>query len=1506
MKTVYLHGKLGKRFGKKWKLAVRSPMEAFSAIEANQEGFLSYMLEREKAGVKYFVLNKKPSKIKDKEDLEASMVTEGNVELRSSSSEFHVIPKVKGETGFLEIALIKSATGATILTVGQVIIPMAISFVVGAIMKALNKPPKRSDPTTTKSYLLQGGQNRQAQGVAVPLGYGRLKIGSTNIAEKTEAKRLTGEGVSQSKNPNALESFSQIEFLDLLSEGPIEGLADQNGNLIVPQGGKRAKVERGVFLNNVPIETTPHAGQVSTSNYILNEGGIMPVLKDGSEDDSTVIADECYSVRKYDTVLYGSGPYANTSEGMHQPTAASAIKAGAKVASHYVGNSEVSKVSFTMRAELQIQNDDGSTAPTEIRFAILVEKDHMEKNVLDPLSGCEALIEGGAGLSSHGDVDGYFKIEGIASSSYEFNLTLEYEKPQIKSRGVTFKFVRLTRESDPTTKGGEVGGLNKRRLLQFSSVVEFIKKPLLYPHSAIIKVLFDSKNFSSLPERSYHARLKKVPVPSNYNPETRVYDGPWDGLFKGQADSESSIHSISDSDKAWTDNPAWVFFDLLHNPRYGVGKFGLEEENIDKWQLYNISKYCDELVETEYPIETQSEVPLIFSKVNNTTIKISSAQFGSVGGAEAGDRSSVPYLNFVKDFGDGASFAGKSVALFVDSSSSIKKSVLRSGETIIRQFRIKSSSKDGSTVTLSGAEGFLSLFSDGEEVGACATQINHPIVEPRFTANLYLTDRSEALGVINNLASIFRGITAYSSGKIMAMQDSFKNPVALFNNSNVSQKGFTYSGPNKDQKSTAVLVRFNNKDNNFLPEVAYEEDTDSMQRLGYQEEEILGLGITSSSQARRMARWALTTMQLEIETVSFECGAEASYLFPGAIFEVSDEIRAGRSKSGRVVSVGHNSILLDKNMIDEPFVGQVELSVCAGMSRSSLEMTEQRAPFERSSLDQDAEIQSALSPQVIKFECRIGIDPDLKKGPRGQSATALGLRVKFPLNLDIESNTFTSFDHGFEDDEVVEFVSEGTLPAGIKGGTKYEICNKTIHTFQVKELGSSAVLNILDDGEDSLGNKGGVHYVMPFYTSSPKNAEYLNKIPIGAPWSAKGSKATKTAEEISAQGSENLGLASGDLSKANWFFSSWLGWVWWQEKTRDFAHSPGLGWMYVGEAINSTNGEYWFTVGTGSNAYWFFTTDDLADKFWYYHGRNGEGDSTREGAWVIPYYSIVSGGQYGNGSRSLVEMFVYDDSAGQANGQSVGEMYRIAGLQKKIVQVYNTSTIKGYFIELIEGQRGTGTIHGTLASGPMSNPNDTRAANPFRKESSIASFSSVSAENSLCGDDCIRVALHSIGAQVDLKHNMEIFIEDVVSSDSFDDNVNNVYVQHGTDFDWSLTVAPWRVFKINDSVFELINSSNLYSSFDVSNISTNGKISVISSIDDDSVQNIESQMFRTMSVKEMSEGKYEVAGLEYNQGKFNAVDKKTVVRRPIIPIPPQADMSIPEAPESLILTDLSK
>jgi hypothetical protein len=62
--------------------------------------------------------------------------------------------------------------------------------------------------------------------------------------------------------------------------------------------------------------------------------------------------------------------------------------------------------------------------------------------------------------------------------------------------------------------------------------------------------------------------------------------------------------------------PAWVFYDLLTNYRYGLGKYGVEDLMVDKWQLYKIAKYCDELVETNYPVETTNRLPLAFTTEN--------------------------------------------------------------------------------------------------------------------------------------------------------------------------------------------------------------------------------------------------------------------------------------------------------------------------------------------------------------------------------------------------------------------------------------------------------------------------------------------------------------------------------------------------------------------------------------------------------------------------------------------------------------------------------------------------------------------------------------------------------------------------------------------------------------------------------------------------------------------------------------------------------------------------
>ena len=117
----------------------------------------------------------------------------------------------------------------------------------------------------------------------------------------------------------------------------------------------------------------------------------------------------------------------------------------------------------------------------------------------------------------------------------------------------------------------------------FASFVEMIDAKLSYPHTVLAALSVDSDQFgNSVPRRNYLLDGMLVNVPSNYDPDTREYAGSvWDGSFK----------------KAWTNNPAWVFYDVLTQPRYSTLARRLKAADIDKWTLYQIAKYCDELVD---------------------------------------------------------------------------------------------------------------------------------------------------------------------------------------------------------------------------------------------------------------------------------------------------------------------------------------------------------------------------------------------------------------------------------------------------------------------------------------------------------------------------------------------------------------------------------------------------------------------------------------------------------------------------------------------------------------------------------------------------------------------------------------------------------------------------------------------------------------------------------------------------------------------------------------------
>ncbi|EPI2798888.1 host specificity protein J [Citrobacter koseri] len=116
--------------------------------------------------------------------------------------------------------------------------------------------------------------------------------------------------------------------------------------------------------------------------------------------------------------------------------------------------------------------------------------------------------------------------------------------------------------------------------MTLQSFTEVIDAKLRYPNTALLYIEFDSSQFNgSIPQISCEPKMRVIRVPDNYDPETRTYSGTWTGAFKW----------------AWTDNPAWIFYDLVVTDRFGLGN-RLTAANIDKWTLYQVAQYCDQPV----------------------------------------------------------------------------------------------------------------------------------------------------------------------------------------------------------------------------------------------------------------------------------------------------------------------------------------------------------------------------------------------------------------------------------------------------------------------------------------------------------------------------------------------------------------------------------------------------------------------------------------------------------------------------------------------------------------------------------------------------------------------------------------------------------------------------------------------------------------------------------------------------------------------------------------------
>lgn len=349
-------------------------------------------------------------------------------------------------------------------------------------------------------------------------------------------------------------------------------------------------------------------------------------------------------------------------------------------------------------------------------------------------------------------------ISGKASSTYSRAVVVD-----LKAAGPAPWDVRVRRiTADSTTS-------NLSNAFAWGSYTVIGGVRMLYRHSAVVRLQFDAKNFSSVPARWYDVMgVSDWDVPVNYDPLLRTVSGSWNGLFK----------------QAWTNNPAWVLFNLIKHPRYGLGQY--VDLLPDKWVLYQLAQWCD--------------VPL----------------------------------------------------------------------------------PDGRGGT-----------------------------EPRYSINVAITEQSEALQLLAQICSVFRGVMMQSGASLSVTWDAPGSPVASYAPANVVDGLFSYADGSSAAKRTSCTCWYTDRSQAAVRVPATWDDPDLVAKYGVRNMEINPLGVATPAQALRMAKWALYTSHYSEQTVSFRTGAEGAARRLGEVFQITDPSETGERLGGRIHSATTDQLTLD-------------------------------------------------------------------------------------------------------------------------------------------------------------------------------------------------------------------------------------------------------------------------------------------------------------------------------------------------------------------------------------------------------------------------------------------------------------------------------------------------------------------------------------------------------------------------------------------------------------------
>ena len=184
--------------------------------------------------------------------------------------------------------------------------------------------------------------------------------------------------------------------------------------------------------------------------------------------------------------------------------------------------------------------------------------------------------------------------------------------------------------------------------------------------------------------------------------------------------------------------------------------------------------------------------------------------------------------------------------------------------------------------------------------------------EPRFSCNVNIQTEEDAYKLINDMCSVFRAMPYWSTGSLTVAQDKPSDPAYLFTYANVDEAGFSYSGSSLKTRPNVAVVQYMDLD---LRNTAYEvvENAASIAKYGVIKTQVTAFACTSRGQAHRVGDWLLYTANYEAtETVTFTASIDAGVIVrPGQVIEISDPVRAGSRRGGRIHAATTTAVTVD-------------------------------------------------------------------------------------------------------------------------------------------------------------------------------------------------------------------------------------------------------------------------------------------------------------------------------------------------------------------------------------------------------------------------------------------------------------------------------------------------------------------------------------------------------------------------------------------------------------------